>query len=99
MSVICGSHLHTSVEKEVDKTSADCKKKNVCFLTYVKFKNKLVVVYGRWLWVGGGGGRWWWMVDGGGGWWTVVVDGGGGGGRWWVVDGGGWWTCLTVCIP
>ncbi|MFS7981850.1 hypothetical protein Hanom_Chr10g00955851 [Helianthus anomalus] len=68
MSVVCGPHLQTSVEEEVDQTSVVCKKKAICFLTYVNFKNKLVVVYERW---------WWWWC------WTVVVavdDGGGGGG-------------------
>ncbi|MFS8011313.1 hypothetical protein Hanom_Chr14g01307571 [Helianthus anomalus] len=31
MSAVCGPHLLTSVEKEVDQTSAVCKKKAVCF--------------------------------------------------------------------
>ncbi|MFS8025758.1 hypothetical protein Hanom_Chr16g01478961 [Helianthus anomalus] len=36
MSAVCGSHLQTSVADEVDQTSAVCKKKIVCFLTYAK---------------------------------------------------------------
>ncbi|MFS7995897.1 hypothetical protein Hanom_Chr12g01123451 [Helianthus anomalus] len=33
MSAVCGPHLQTSAAEEVDKTSAVCKKKTVCFLT------------------------------------------------------------------
>ncbi|MFS7919802.1 hypothetical protein Hanom_Chr03g00216931 [Helianthus anomalus] len=78
MTAVCGPHIQTSVEEQLDQTCEVCKKKVVCFLTYVDFSYKPVVVYGRWWWVVvvmlEGGGRWWM--------WTV---GGGGGGRWWVV--------------
>ncbi|KAJ0827566.1 hypothetical protein HanRHA438_Chr17g0827301 [Helianthus annuus] len=37
MSVVYRPHLQTSVEEEVDQTSAVCKKKTVCFLTCVDF--------------------------------------------------------------
>ncbi|MFS7988661.1 hypothetical protein Hanom_Chr11g01037521 [Helianthus anomalus] len=59
-STVCGPHLQTSVEEEVNQTSTVCKKKVVWFLTYVVFQNKLVVVYER---------RWWVVVvlDGDGG--------------------------------
>ncbi|MFS7906783.1 hypothetical protein Hanom_Chr01g00063301 [Helianthus anomalus] len=33
-SAFCGPYLQTSVAEEVDQTSAVCKKKTVCFLTY-----------------------------------------------------------------
>ncbi|MFS7907671.1 hypothetical protein Hanom_Chr01g00074061 [Helianthus anomalus] len=59
MYAVCGPHLQTYVEEEVDQTSAVCKKKSVCFLMYVDFKNKLMVVYERW----------WWVVVVDGGWW------------------------------
>ncbi|MFS7896837.1 hypothetical protein Hanom_Chr00s005946g01731461 [Helianthus anomalus] len=32
MSIVCGPHLQTSVEEELDQTSAVCKKKVVCFV-------------------------------------------------------------------
>ncbi|MFS7953720.1 hypothetical protein Hanom_Chr07g00621921 [Helianthus anomalus] len=34
MSVVCGPHVQTSVTEEVDQTSAVCKKKTICFLTF-----------------------------------------------------------------
>ncbi|MFS7967280.1 hypothetical protein Hanom_Chr09g00783931 [Helianthus anomalus] len=80
---VCGPHLQTSVEEDVDQTSAVCKKKlfvfNVCRLLKQTGGGVRTVVV-----VGGGRGRWVAVVDGGR--WVVVVDGG----RWVVVvDGGG----------
>ncbi|MFS7924707.1 hypothetical protein Hanom_Chr03g00275851 [Helianthus anomalus] len=37
LSAVCGLHLQTSVEEEVDQTSVICKKKTVGFLTRVDF--------------------------------------------------------------
>ncbi|KAK1437357.1 hypothetical protein QVD17_03148 [Tagetes erecta] len=34
MSAVCGPHLQTSAEEEVDQTSAVCKKKTVCFFNF-----------------------------------------------------------------
>ncbi|KAD4386242.1 hypothetical protein E3N88_26411 [Mikania micrantha] len=34
MSAVCGPHLQTSAEEELDQMSAVCKKQTVCFLTW-----------------------------------------------------------------
>ncbi|MFS7991923.1 hypothetical protein Hanom_Chr12g01076321 [Helianthus anomalus] len=41
MSAVCALHLQTSVAEEVDQTSAVCKKKTVCFLTFADCSKSL----------------------------------------------------------
>ncbi|KAK1422495.1 hypothetical protein QVD17_25645 [Tagetes erecta] len=81
MSAVCGPHLQTSAEEEVDQTSAVCKKKTV--LAAARKEDGGVTAAGK----GGGGataagkggggatvaGGWRWWCDGG---WRVEVAGG-----------------------